>query len=147
MTTKKIITMTEENIQACKNIAEEIEQIAKGGRYYCPECGELITVDSDKFNESTLVCPECGKTVDVDFLGAENFDAYFDEDLDVEYRISSDRKYRSVKIQVFMGGPYIYVDTADAMVKLYSWDEYAEYPISDDARNQIDTVMKERFYR
>ena len=44
---------------------------------------------------------------------------------------------------VACGGPNIYIDTASALVKLYWWTEYAEYPLSYSARDAIDEWAEE----
>lgn len=131
----------EENRQHCKHIAKSVEAYANGEFFRCPECGEEYHAPEnmgDKFK-----CPHCGEVIkfnDLEFLGIWD---YMSDILDIEYRCGSDREYRSCKIMVTCGGPNIYIDTASAMVKLYWWTEYAEYPLSYEARDAIDEWAEE----
>lgn len=134
-----------ENHEHCKHIAQDIERIASGGIYTCPECGKMVTMteteDADGFTVYQL---SCGHTVEYE-PDSVTFYEYFSDVYDIEYRIGSDREYRSVKLMVACGGPNIYIDTARRAVLLYWWMDYAEYPISSDACDEIDNVFSEIF--
>jgi predicted RNA-binding Zn-ribbon protein involved in translation (DUF1610 family) len=131
----------EENRQHCKHIAKTVEAYANGEYFRCPECGEEYHAPEnlgDKFK-----CPHCGDVIefnDLEFLGIWD---YMSDILDIDYVVSRDREYRSCKILVAWGGPNIYIDTASALVKLYWWTEYAEYPLSYEARDAIDEWAEE----
>lgn len=112
--------MKNENIMHVKEIAANLEKLYNNQLWKCPECGELVEIDE---NEKIT----CGCEVDVDDLENVSVLEYFEDNIyDIEYRIGSDRKFRSVKIMVACGGPNIYIDTADCKVKLYWWTDYAE---------------------
>lgn len=134
---------TNENREHCKTIAERLEAVAEGRMYRCPECGELV-------EDNNLFCG-CGCQVDLVGEDAEpweqvSFYDYFENGiLDVEFRVGSDRKYRSVKIMVAWGGPNIYIDTAAGAVQLYWWTERAEYAIDPDTVTAIDEWAEEWF--
>ena len=134
-------TAEDENRNHCKRIAQTVEAYANGEYFRCPECGEEYHTPEnlgDKFK-----CPHCGEVIefnDLEFLGIWD---YMSDILDIDYVVSRDREYRSCKILVAWGGPNIYIDTASAMVKLYWWTEYAEYPLSYDARDAIDEWAEE----
>lgn len=131
----------EENRQHCKHIAEEAEAYAAGAVHRCPECDEEIRFPDnvgDKYR-----CPHCHNVVDIDEYEQLSIWDYMNDILDIEYRCGSDKEYRSCKIMVACGGPNIYIDTASALVKLYWWTEYAEYPLSYDARDAIDEWAEE----
>lgn len=134
-----------ENREHCKHIAQDIERIADGGVYTCPECGEMVTMieteDADGFTVYEL---SCGHTVEYEPDNV-TFYEYFSDVYDIEYRIGSDREYRSVKLLVACGGPNIYIDTARRAVLLYWWTDSAEYPISSDACDEIDSAFEEIF--
>jgi predicted RNA-binding Zn-ribbon protein involved in translation (DUF1610 family) len=134
-----------ENREHCKHIAQDIERIADGGVYTCPECGEMVTMieteDADGFTVYEL---SCGHTVEYEPDNV-TFYEYFSDVYDIEYRIGSDREYRSVKLMVACGGPNIYIDTSRRAVLLYWWTDSAEYPISYDAAEEIDCVFEEFF--
>lgn len=130
-----------ENRQHCKHIALEVEAYADGAVHRCPECGEEIRFPDnvgDKYR-----CPQCHNVADIDEYEQLSIWDYMSDILDIEYRCGSNREYRSCKIMVACGGPNIYIDTAAAMVKLYWWTEYAEYPLSYDARDAIDEWAEE----
>jgi predicted RNA-binding Zn-ribbon protein involved in translation (DUF1610 family) len=136
--------MKNENREHCKTIAELLEAVAGGRMYRCPECGEMV-------EDNNLFCG-CGYQVDLVGEDAEpweqiSFYDYFEDGvLDVEFRIGSDRKYRSVKIMVAWGGPNIYIDTAAKAVQLFWWTDRAEYPIDPDVVDAIDEWAEE-WYR
>jgi predicted RNA-binding Zn-ribbon protein involved in translation (DUF1610 family) len=135
-----------ENREWCKSIALRLEAIAAGTIYRCPECGEWITFENDQYNGDTAeyTCQECNATFDENDLEAVSFYDYFtDSVLDVEWRIGSDRQYRSVKIMVAYGGPNIYIDTAARAVQLYWWTDRAEYPIDPDTVEAINEWAEE----
>lgn len=133
-----------ENREHCKRIAEELEEYAEGLVYTCPECGSICTIEEDENDDGeTIYKTSCGCCLEdepdeqlsvLDFIQ----DAY-----DIEYRVGSDREYRSVKIMVACGGPNIYIDTARRLVTLHWWTDYAEYPISSTACDALDEYMQE----
>lgn len=138
-----------ENREHCQRIAEEIETYVACNVYRCPECGEHITIeDLDELTTET----EDGETIHHLPCGCETeyepeqcglYD-YFENVLDIEYRVDSDRKtLRSVSLMVACGGPNIYIDTAKKAVLLYWWTDRAEYPLSYDVCNEIDAWAEE----
>ena len=131
----------EENRQHCKHIAKEIEAYADGNIYRCPECGEEIRMPDDVGDK--FKCPHCDEVNDVDDFEQLSVWDFMTNILDIDFVVSRDREYRSCKILVAWGGPNIYIDTAAAMVKLYWWTEYAEYPLSYSARDAIDEWAEE----
>jgi hypothetical protein len=133
-----------ENREWCKGIVERLEAIAEGRMYRCPECGEYV-------EDNRLFC-DCGAQVDL--IGDDesepweqvSFYDYFEGGIyDVEFRVGSDRQYRSVKIMVACGGPNIYIDTAARAVLLYWWTDRAEFPIDPDTVEAIDEWAEEWF--
>ena len=132
----------EEGRERCKRIAEEIEAYADGAIYKCSECGFLVEIPAtvgDKFK-----CSHCNEVNEVDYYEQMSIYDYFDGDvLDVEYRIGSDKSYRSVELCIGWGGPNIYIDTADAEIKLYWGTTREQYPIRYETRDQIDEYAKE----
>lgn len=138
---KKGRNAAEENRNHCKHIAREIEAYTDGNVYHCPECGEEIRIPDDVGDKYR--CPHCHTVADIDDYEQCSIWDYMSDILDIEYRCGSDKEYRSCKIMVACGGPNIYIDTASAMVKLYWWTEYAEYPLSYSARDAIDEWAEE----
>ena len=130
-----------ENRAHCKHIALEVEAYADGNVYRCPECNEILHLPEDVGDKYR--CPDCGTVHDVTDLEQLGIWDYMTDILDIEYRCGSDKEYRSCKIMVACGGPNIYIDTAAALVKLYWWTDYAEYPISYNTRDAIDEWAEE----
>ena len=120
----------QENQQHVDYIAACIEAVDEG-RAYLDENGDFCTVEPDED------MPEDVEEVD--------FWNYFDDALDIEYTVGSDREYRSVRIMVACGGPNIYVDTRAGEVQLYWWNERATAYISRRACDSIDEVFEEVF--
>lgn len=133
-----------ENRNHCKSIALDLEDYANGLVYKCPDCGEIITV-SEEWSGEKYKCPDCGTVHDGDDLEQQTLWNYFDDVLDIEYRIGSDRQLRSVQIMVTCGGPNIYIDTASKQVELYWWGDRASYPIDYDTCNEIDSIFEEYY--
>lgn len=63
--------------------------------------------------------------------------------LDFEYTIDSQRQYKAAKIWVTLGGPNVWVDTAEKAVKLAWGTKRAEYLLDWDVCDQIDEIMAE----
>jgi predicted RNA-binding Zn-ribbon protein involved in translation (DUF1610 family) len=130
----------------CKAIAERLEAVASGEFYRCPECGELIRWENDQYDgeNASYTCPECGATFDENELEAASLYDFFENDVyDVEFRVGSDRKYRSVRIMVACGGPNIFIDTGAGAVQLYWWTERAEFPLDPDTVAAVDEWAEE----
>ena len=135
--------MNNENREHCKHIAETIEAITEGRVYQCEECGEYVTMPAyvgDKYR-----CPHCENVAEIEDYNEVTIYDYTSDVYDIEYRIGSDMQYRSVKIMVACGGPNIYIDTQEKAVRLYWWNEYAEYPLSYGACDVIDNEFEELF--
>lgn len=128
-----------ENRAHCKYIADTIEAIVDGKLYRCPECGELIRTWEEHEDEDgyTAYNTECGCKASYE-PEPETILGYFSDAFDIEYRIGSDRDFRSVYLMVACGGPNIFVDTQAKEVQLYWWSDRASYPISTEAADAIN---------
>lgn len=71
--------------------------------------------------------------------------SYFEDCLDIEYRIDGRGNYRSVKICLACGGPNIYVDTNDNAVKLYWGGTRAAWCVSHETSDAIDDIFEEDY--
>ena len=90
----------------CKGVACDVENYASGEVYKCPNCCEIIESPED------AICPNCKEELSInDQLSLYD---YFEDALDIEYRVGSNKDYRSVCIMVTCGGPNVYIDTEDA---------------------------------
>ena len=139
--------MKNENRNTCKAIADQIEAIAAGSYYKCPECGELIQWEDDQYNdeEASYTCQDCGAAFDESDLEAVSFYDYFEDALDIDYITNSRKEYKACRIMVACGGPNIYVNTWERKVELYWWTERAEFYLSSEACNAIDDWAEEYF--
>ena len=131
-------------MEHCKRIAKDLEDYCNGLVRKCPNCGELVEIDElttgDKYR-----CPSCENTEYVEEYEYQNLYDYFEDALDIEYRVGSDKQLRSVCIMVTCGGPNIYIDTATKQVELYWWGDRASYPIDHDVCDEIDNYFEEIF--
>lgn len=140
--------MNNENYEHCVNIAEEIKRYARGDMYRCPECGEIIEWDNNQYNDEycTYTCPSCGEVIEESELEALNLYDYFEDSIyNTEWRLDSNREYKSVAFMVACGGPNIWVDTGSGNVELYWWNERASAPIDGETRQAIDDFAEELF--
>lgn len=139
--------MKKENFEMCRHIAQELELYASADSYKCPVCGEILEWESERYNneDSTYTCPHCENTFADGELEAVGLYDYFEDVLDIEYRVGSDKQYRSVCIMVACGGPNIYIDTASKRVELYWWNEEAHYLLESNLCDEIDFIFEDMY--
>ena len=101
----------------------------------CPSCGEIY-----EGKEYGAECEKCEE--DLEYF--DLFD-YFQDVLDVEYRIDRERNFKSAKILVAFGGPTIWVDTEKSKVILQWWNEHAEAEIDDYTNDAINELFEELY--
>mgnify|MGYP001793188905 CR=1 FL=1 len=114
----------EDDVVACKVTGQVWESFGSG--YFWSHEGELILGGE----EIADVCPMSG------------FD-YLQDILDIEYRVGSDREYRSAEILVAFGGPNIWIDTKTQTVKGAWWGDHAEASYTDEMG--LDGACEELF--
>ena len=132
-----------EGRERCEAIAKELNAYAGGYIHKCPECGEVIEFPDgvgDKFK-----CPECGHIDDVEEFEELTIYDYFSDFLDIDYTVNRYKEYQSASICIGWGGPNIYIDTADAYVKLYWGSTREHYPIYYHTRDVIDEWAEELY--
>lgn len=141
-----------ENRETCRRIAEELEVYASGDAYKCPHCGEVHTMGEYEETEhenddgyTCYTCPYCGEEIEEDDLEAVSLYDFFEDCLDIEYRVSGRARdaLRSVQVMVTCGGPNIYIDTASKAVELYWWGDRASYPLLSDTVAAVDEWAEE----
>lgn len=131
-----------ENNRHCESIAENLSDYVSGLVYRCPECGHEFTAPEDC---EIYRCPHCENVADLaDYEQLSIYD-YLEDCLDIEYRCSSRREYRSVQIMVAWGGPNIYLDTATGKVELYWWGDRADAYLSQECITALDEWAEEYF--
>lgn len=87
---------------------------------------------------------ECaaGKMVDDDGNELSLYD-YLADVLDYEFIVNSRKEYKAAKIWVVLGGPTVWIDTAERAVKLAWGTDREEYPLDYDVCDGIDEIMQE----
>lgn len=68
---------------------------------------------------------------------------YLANALDYEFTVGSRKEYKSAKIWVTLGGPNMWIDTAERAVKLAWATDREEYPLTYDVCDEIDEIMQE----
>lgn len=131
-----------ENREICKNYADDLEQHADGVVRTCEECRETVYITDDV---PVYKCPCCGNVADRDGYEQKTLYDYLVDCYDVEYRIGGDREYRSAEICIALGGPNVYVDTAENAVKLFWGGDRATYYISGSLSDEIDDICAEQY--
>lgn len=129
-----------EIFEYAKRIGLEIEDYYNGKIYKCPECGQEIEYDGD--GEEKIKCPCCGESFNVCDAEQLSLCDYFENALDIEYRIGADRQYRSVQVCIAWGGPNIYIDTDTKCVEIY-WGGHESFLLDSDIINEIDSIFEE----
>ena len=71
--------------------------------------------------------------------------SYFADALDTEYTIDIKLRYRSARIAVTLGGPNIYIDTAEKAVIGYWGGDTVEAPLPWELSDAIDEAMEEYY--
>lgn len=120
----------EENREYCKRVADELEAYAAGRMWRDAETGEEKEMDFDAAND------------DDEQLSVSD---YLADVLDYEITIDSRLEYKSAKIWVTLGGPNVWIDTAERAVKLAWGTDRAEYALDWDTCDEIDEYMQELY--
>lgn len=76
---------------------------------------------------------------------ATSLSDYFNDTLDIEYRIGSDMAFRSVRIAVTVGGPNVYVDTGRGTVEGFWGTEHVESWLPSEICEEINNIFEEYF--
>ena len=108
------MTAQEQLKEQVNGVALELEAVAEGR--YNFYTGEIVdeTPDIDE--------AECNdENYENDFDGG--FSRYFEDALDIEYRVDAQLCYKGAIITVAVGGPSIYVDTFEGEVKVDKRDD------------------------
>lgn len=121
---------SKEYFEYARRVADELEAYAAGRMWRDVETGEEKEMD-----------PE---TVSGDFEQLSVYD-YMADVLDYEITIDSQLEYKSAKIWVTLGGPNVWIDTAEKAVKLAWGTDRAEYPVDSDTCEEIDEYMQDLY--
>lgn len=131
------------NREHCKRIANELERVANGTAYTCPDCRNTYNEDdlADNWNGDAYTCPDCEN---VELEQASMYD-WLEDALDWDIVINRNGEYKACRVLVTFGGPNIYVDTLHERVELFWWADRASYDISKDAVAELDECLEELY--
>lgn len=68
---------------------------------------------------------------------------YLEDALDIEYRVSQDKAYRSAKILIGFGGPNVWIDTATRALVVAWWSAPVSVDLPEQFCNELDTALEE----
>ena len=137
----------DKNLEHVNEIVKTMEKYASGD--YFIYNGDLFPIDRDEFakeegclyREGVYIMPD-GKEIADNDLEIATIGDYFNDFLDVDYIVDSNKKYKACRVLVAYGGPNICIDTWMQRVMLSWWGEYAKAYIPDDLCEQIDDFFK-----
>ena len=87
----------------------------------------------------------CEQLEELESIGASDLNEYFADCLDVEFTIDRRGNYLGACAWITLGGPNIWVDTRDRVVKLAWGSERAEWGITSDTAEAIDSIFEEEY--
>lgn len=126
-----------------EEMVEEYEARIDGSITRPEDYEPLTEAEQDELNEAREELEAIQAKLDSG--EAFNLHEYFEDVLDIEYRINGRGEYRSVALTVCTGGPHIEVDTGDNNVKLWWGSDRAQWAITSDAAAQIDDIFEEYY--
>lgn len=136
------MTSQEQLQEDVRAIAMDLDAVAEGRYNFWT--GEIV--DADEMPDFDGEVPEEFNNDDnyeSDFDGG--FARYFEDALDIEYRVDAQFRYKGAIITVAVGGPSIYVDTFAGEVQgLWGCDK-ARANIWRNTVNKIDDLFEEYF--
>ena len=68
---------------------------------------------------------------------------YLEQALDIEYRVSQDKAYRSAKILIGFGGPNVWIDTATRALVVAWWSAPVSVDLPEQFCAQLDEALEE----
>jgi hypothetical protein len=80
---------------------------------------------------------------DLSKMDEETFYDYVTDVLDIEYRSSNEKEYRSVRLMVTCGGPNIYIDTSIRSVELFWSSTTLQVDLNEEICDRIDSIYSE----
>ena len=147
--------MKNENMKHVQNIVVDLKNYASGD--YFLHHGELFPIDESDFcklDGCTIrkehvfdevhhfyIMPD-GEAIFEGDIEIATIGDYFDDFLDVDYIVDSNKRYKACRVLVAFGGPNIYIDTWSRQVQLYWWSDTATADIPEELCVQIDDFFQ-----
>jgi desulfoferrodoxin-like iron-binding protein len=131
-----------ENLKHLESIRNSLEDYYNGVVYRCEHCGADVEMLENEGGD--LYCPMCGEVNDYP-EGLSLYD-YFDDVLDINYTLNSNKELISVRLLLAWGGPNIYLDTLRNELTLHWWGDYERLDVDRDICDAVTAVFNELFY-
>ena len=135
------------NLEHVNEIVKTMEKYASGdffiynGELFPVDKGEFCKLDGCLYHKGVYIIPD-GKEIADNDIEIATISDYFDDFLDVDYIVDSNKKYKACRVLVAFGGPNIYIDTWCEQVQLEWWSEKAIADIPEDLRMVIDDFFE-----
>ena len=137
----------DKNLEHVQNIVKDMADFASGS--YFIYNGDLFPIDRDEFakeegclyREGVYIMPD-GEEIADDALEVATIGDYFEDFLDVDYIVDSNKHYKACRVLVAFGGPNICIDTWMQRVMLSWYGEYAKAYIPDELCATIDEFFE-----
>ena len=143
------------NLKHVNEIVKTMEKYASGDYFLWN--GELFPIDERDFSEIPgctiqqenvlnevhifYIMPD-GEAIFEGDLEVATIGDYFDDFLDVDYIVDSNKKYKACRVLVAFGAPNIYIDTWEKEVQLFWWSDTAIADIPDELCATIDDFFE-----
>ena len=143
--------MKNENLKMVQGIVDELEMYASGdyflhnGKLFPIDYANFNTIEGCLYNEEVYTLPDGEEVFEGDIESATLFD-YFNDFLDIDYVVDSNKEYKGARVMVTCGGPNIYIDSYRGEEQLYWWNERATAEIPANTCDEINEVFREFYY-
>ena len=140
-----------EYVEKLEAMIKTMEKYASGdyflhnGELFPIDYADFNTIEGCLYNEEVYTLPDGEEVFEGDIEPASLFD-YFNDYLDVDYVVDSNKDYRGARVMVTCGGPNIFIDSYSGEVQLYWWTERATAVIPADLCDEINEVFREFYY-
>lgn len=135
-----------DNRKMLESIRNDLNEMYNGDAYTCPNCGATCEYTEAENDDGEIIHKtSCGCVCDDEPEPAYLLD-YFNDVLDINYILNSDRELIGVKLLLTCGGPNIWLNTDTCKLSLHWWTEYDEIYIDRDVCDAITEVFKDVFY-
>lgn len=138
--------MLNENKKNLISIREDLEAFYNGEAYTCPECGTICEYEEIESEEGEIIYKtSCGCTCEEEPEQQSLLD-YFNDVLDINYILNSNRELIGVRLLLTWGGPTIWLDTLHNELTLSWWNEFERLDLDNDICNSILEVFNEIYF-
>lgn len=122
-----------------RSIAHELDNIAKGITWFCPQCGEEHLIYSE--GEDAPECPDCHEPMEQMTMSDWFNDRWYNCEVMIDPTDPSQVKWG--RVMVACGGPNIWVNTGDEKIQLFWWGNNAETDIEHDTAMEVNDLIQD----